>query len=423
MSTCARCCNSDRVASIGCRTPTLSLKPLFPGLIALVHLFGAGWTGAARVVSIVAGAAVVCLSGVLSATLSRSRVVGFAAALLVLLDPMSRYWAAFSSPDQLGQALAFGSALAVLSRRPRPAGVLAGLALFARPELGVLLLAGGAVSIVRVKTRGDATAFLSSALFTSAVVLVLLRPPITLRPVELFTVGLVTLGAAALALLARPVAGVVAGLAGLAVVAVHSPALGNLAVRDAAVAGLCVAGLVLARRTRPAAVIAVAAATLAAVYDAKNATNTRYMAQLVPLGVLGAAAGIGTLGAPRRRTVAVAAAAAAVAVTAVASVPALPGADMFGSTAASLPVTRAPIATAASDAYGFLLYPRPVVSLTSSSRGLLLIDATARAYSPEISARGRVIVRLSAHDGFLRPDGRIDLKPTLLVEGRATPAS
>ncbi len=399
-----------------------SLKPLFPGLIALAHTLGVGWTDAARLISVASGGAVVCLTGVLASRLSRSQAAGAAAAILVLLDPASRYWAAFSSPDSLGQALTLGCVLAVLSRRPRLAGSLAALAAFARPELGLLLLAGGAALMVRAATRDDATRFISTALVVASAVLVGLRPPLTLQPAEVAIAAAGALVAASLALLARPSAGVVAGLAGLGAVALHSPALGHLTVRDAAVAASCAVGLVLARRTRAASVIAVSAAALAVVYDAKNGTSSRYMTQLVPLGVLGAAAGIGALTVPRIRALGVAVVTAAVGIASVSVAPALPGADMFGQTAAALPTTKAPITTAATDAYGFLLYPRPVLPLTTRSRGLLLMDATARAYAPEISAHGRVVVRLAARGGFLRPDGRIDRKPTLLIDGQATSA-
>jgi hypothetical protein len=74
-----------------------------------------------------------------------------------------------------------------------------------------------------------------------------------------------------------------------------------------------------------------------------------------------------------------------------------------------------PLVTAAADAYGFLLYPRPVRWLRPGSRGLVLVDGAARAYEPEAKVRGPVVARLRSGNGFLRPDGRIDRLPALLV--------
>lgn len=395
-----------------------SLKPLFPALIAAVHLAGASWVGAARLVTIASGGVAACLCGVLASRLGPGRIFGVVAALLVLADPLSRYWGAFSSPDGLGQALALGSVLAVMSRRPLLAGVLAGATTFARPELGLLLVAGGVVLTLKPTARNAALSFVSGAFATSAFILVLLRPPIPLLPNEFAAAGAGALVAAGLALLARPAVGVALGLAGLAAVALRSPALVQLVTHDAPVAVPAVVGLILARRTRPAAVVAVAGAALAAVYDVKNGTSTRYTTQLVPLGVLAAATGLGTVARPGRRLVVVAACgAAAVLGLALQAVAPAPRVDMFATIAGELPRTGRPISTAAADAYGFLLYPRPVRVLTSRSHGLVLLDAVARAYEPEIAARGRVVARLAPGVGFQLPDGRVDVRPALLVSG------
>src|SRR5262249_11785883 len=116
-----------------------SLKPLFPAIVALIHLTGAGWAQAARDVSIVSGAASVALCALLTRRLTASNTLAAIAGLIVLVEPNTRYWAAFSSPDSLGQALALGAMLATVSARPRLGGALAGLAIFARPEVGLLL--------------------------------------------------------------------------------------------------------------------------------------------------------------------------------------------------------------------------------------------------------------------------------------------
>ena len=400
-------------------------KPLFPALIALAHGLGLGWTGAARAVSVVAGGAAAALCGLVATRLAGSRTAGAGAATLVLLDPLSRYWAAYSSPDGLGQALALGSVLALLSRRPRPAGVLAGLAIFARPELGLLLAAGGAAAATRQRHRRAALTYLTATLATAACVLAALRPPLDLHAVQLGETAAGALALGALALLAPPSAAVATGIAGLCAVGLLAPALQQLAARDPPLVTLAIAGVLIARRRRPAAVLSVAACALAVVYDLKNGASSRYAVQLVPLAALGAAAGTRVAVTPRTRRAVLAAGAAAVAAVAALAAPPPPAADMFGAVARELPRTQTPLVTAAADAYGFLLYPRPVRTLVRGSRGLLLLDAAARAYDPGISVRGKVLARLAPGNGFLRPDGTLDLRSALLVSGTAvqTPTS
>jgi hypothetical protein len=52
------------------------------------------------------------------------------------------------------------------------------------------------------------------------------------------------------------------------------------------------------------------------------------------------------------------------------------------------------------------------------AQGLVLIDAAARAYEPELRASGTLVARIPAPAGFLRPDGRVDRGPALLYRGR-----
>ncbi len=395
------------------------MKPLFPALVALLHLAGASWTGAGRALSAVAGGATVALCGLVTARLTGSRLLGVFAALLVLLDPVDRYWAAFSSPDLLGQSLALGAVLAVLARRPAVGGLLAGLAAFARPELGLLLLAGSAVLVLRPACRGHAVRFLATALATAAAVLILLRPPLQLRPGELSLAICVALGAAALALLAPPRWGVAAGLAALAVAALNGTALAALARHEPAVAASFVVALVLARNRRPAAVVALAMSVLALAFEARNGASTRYLTELLPLVAIGIALGLREALSPVRRGAAVVVAAVVVASVGLATPAPAPGPDMFGGIARALPATGQPVVTSAADAYGFLLYPRAVRSLATGSHGLLLVDATTRAYEPWIAVRGQVVSRISPGDGFVDPNGRLDLAPALLIEGTA----
>lgn len=396
-----------------------ALKPLFPALVALVHLGGVRLTGAARLVSVTAGGASFVLCGILAARLSGSRILGSLAALLVLFDPLDRYWASFSSPDELGQALMLGAVLAALAGRARVCGVVAALAAFARPELGLLLVAAGVVLASRPRHRLAALRFLTAAFATAALVLALLRPPLVLEPGQVGLAALGAIAAAAIALLAPPRLGVVVGLAAMAVAAARDTALGQLAVHDLPISLACLTGLLVARRERAAGVVSMALGSLALIYDWKNGASTRYVVELLPLAAIGAAIGASALAASRLRPLLLPAAAAAVGLVASTAPAPAPGPDMFGTIARELPRSGRAIVTAAPDAYGFLLYPRPVRALQPGASGLLLDDAVARAYEPQISFHGRVVARLSPGNGFLDPSGRTDLAPALLVAGIA----
>jgi hypothetical protein len=399
--------------------PDASLKPLFPAAVALLHLAGAGWTGAARAISVASGAATVALCGLLARRLTGSPALGAIAGLIVLVEPTERYWAAFSSPDALGTALALGAALAVVESHPRTGGVLAGLAGLARPELGLMLVAGAAVVALRPERRSRALGFLTASLGTAALALAVLRPPLQLSLDEPALAVAGALGAAAFALLAAPRVGVAVGLAALALAASRGSALRDLAARELVLAFLFVGSLVLARNQRAAAVAAIAAGALALAYETRNGASGRYMTQLVPLAAVGIAVGASQVHAGLRRAVAHAGAALGVAaIAAYASAPA-PGPDMFHSVADSLPRASRPIATSAPDAYGFLLYPRSVRRLSPGVRGLLLVDATTRAYEPGIAVRGRTVDRIAPGGGFVAPDGRLDDRPAVLTEGTA----
>jgi hypothetical protein len=167
---------------------------------------------------------------------------------------------------------------------------------------------------------------------------------------------------------------------------------------------------VVARRTRAA--LLPPHPTCSRYLRAKNGSNARYAAELLPLAALGAS--LGFVAVPRRR-LAVVAAGAAVAAVAFAAAPPTPARDSFHTIARELPDSNRPLVTAAADAYGFLLYPRPVRWLRPGARGLVLLDGAARAYEPDAKARGPVVARLYSGNGFLRPDGRIDRLPALLV--------
>jgi hypothetical protein len=218
---------------------------------------------------------------------------------------------------------------------------------------------------------------------------------------------------AAVGVLGRPRVAVIAGLGTVVAASFRSPALVDLATHGSAIVlALGVVGVVVAWRTRAAALLATTAGLLALLYAAKNGSNARYAAELLPLAALGA--GFAFVAVPQRR-LALVAAGAAVAAIALAVAPPVPARDSFVTIARELPDSNRPLVTAAADAYGFLLYPRPVRWLRPGVRGVVLLDGAARAYEPDANVRGLVVARLYAGNGFLRPDGRIDRLPALLV--------
>jgi hypothetical protein len=223
------------------------------------------------------------------------------------------------------------------------------------------------------------------------------------------------LAASACGLLARPQAAVFCGLGLLALAGANGSAVVHLAVHDPIVVGLFLGGALATGRSRPTAVAVVAAGALALVFETRSGTSSRYMAELVPLAAIVAALGL------RRAPGVVAAitAAACLGALALAHPAPAPGPDMFGAVARELPRSSQPISTSAPDAYGFLLYPRSVRALEPGSRGLLLVDATTRAYEPGTRTRGRTVARLEPGNGFVDPNGMIDLAPALLIMGSA----
>src|SRR5262249_51269799 len=108
-------------------------KPLYPALVALVHPLGLGWIDAARFVSALAGACTVVLAALLARRLTRSWPAAGVAAGACIAGHELAFWGGFAGPDSLGQALALGAVFALLSRRPLAGGILAAMAILARP--------------------------------------------------------------------------------------------------------------------------------------------------------------------------------------------------------------------------------------------------------------------------------------------------
>jgi hypothetical protein len=399
-----------------------SLKPMFPALVALLHLFGVGWLDAARAIAAVAGAATVVLCGVVVRRLTGSLQAGIVAGAICLASPAFAYWGGFAGPDTLAPALALAATLALLDRRSLLGGVLVAACVATRPEYVALALAAVPAAALDARGRPPLVRAATSATLTLALLLAVVRPPLALPDARILTLGglATTLLGALLALARRDslnpliwaVAAVVA--AGFVVLGRVPAGLTDLLRSDwpLVVAAALGYASVLRSALRPAAVsIALGTALLAAIYFAKNPELERYLAQLVPpLAVLAG------LGAARPRSLALFAPAIA-ALVVLAPTRHEPGTDAFAATRPALSRTTGPVLTAAPDAYGFLLYPRTVRALRPGDRGLIVLDAAQRVFEPELGARGSVVARVATADGLLRPDGRLDIAPTVLVRG------
>jgi hypothetical protein len=165
-------------------SPDAAAKPIFPALVALVHSFGLAWLTAARAVNALAGAAVVVLSARIARQLTGSWTAAIVAAVACLASRELAFWGGFTGPDGLGQALALASALALLARRPRSGGVLAALAVLARPEVALLMVAATTIGFARAELRRATLCALTSFIVALAAILGLLRPPLAALPAQ-----------------------------------------------------------------------------------------------------------------------------------------------------------------------------------------------------------------------------------------------
>jgi hypothetical protein len=346
-----------------------SVKPLFPTLVALVHMLGLPLRTAAEAVTVAASSAVCVLVGALSARLTGSAMAALAGGMLCVASPALGHWVAFSGPDPLAQALALASALALLYRRPGLAGVLVGLCVTARPEYVLL-----ALPLCLLSVR-----FTVAALASIATVLAAVRPPLALNTASAALAGTVPSG------------------------------FTGILRSDWPIVMLGIAGLICAPR-RHALVLVTAALGLSVEYMLKNPGSERYFAALVPLACV--AAGYAVVRKPGPVL-----AAAAATLTLALPREAGPPPDAFAPVAAQLPGTTV-LYTASPDAYGLIL-ARPVRFLRPGVRGLILLDGAQRAYEPQITVRGRVLRRIAPRVDFVRPDGTLDDEPIALVRGTA----
>jgi hypothetical protein len=346
-----------------------SVKPLFPALVALLHMLGLSLRTAAEVVTVTAGSAVCVLVGALARRLTGSGLAALAAGALCIASPALGHWAAFSGPDPLAQALALGAALAFLDRRPVLAGALAGLCVTARPEYALLVQP---LCLLSVR-------FAAAACAGVACILAAVRPPLALNAASTAIAGTMPRGVT------------------------------GLLRSDWPLLVLGVVGLVCAPRRHAMALVS-AASALAVAYALKDPGSARYFASLVPLACV--AAGYAVVRKPGPLLMAAGATLALVLPREGA-----PPADAFASVAARLP-GKAPLYTAAPDAYGLVL-ARPVRFLRPGVRGLILVDGAQRVYEPQIAVRGRVVRRIAPTVGFVRPDGTFDGGQIALVRGTA----
>jgi hypothetical protein len=405
-------------------------KPVYPLVVAGVHVSGVSWLTAASLVTGAAAAAVVVLAAVLAAKVGRSPWAGAAAGLLLLASPALGFWSGFSGPDPLAQALALAATLGFVHRRPVAGGALAGLAIATRPELLLVALGAAAVAVRRPDTRADTLRGAPAAVVTLAVVYGTLRPPVALPDVKLVALGVVALGCLLVVALA-PVAvaryAVAAALGVAAVVIAGSSGVAELWHHDSPLLALAAAALLLLARDErgrgTALVVLGCVSLLGAVYAVKNPGLERYFALLLPCAAVLVGIAVATMS-PRARPVALGVIAVAAAVGFLRPVPGSRDYDTFAAIAErvepSLPASAA-LVTAAPDAYGFLLPRQTVRDMRPGVHGAILLDPAQRLYAPNLKAKGRVVLRVVDEVVFARPDGELDAAPAVVVTGDVVP--
>jgi hypothetical protein len=405
--------------------PDAAAKPLFPIVVATVHLVGISWLEAARLVTAVAGAWVVTALALLVTRLSGSTTAGVAAGLVVLASPSLALWSGFSGPDPLAQALVLTSALAFADGRSRLGGLLVGLAIAARPEAAAVAIAAGIVALRSATARRQLRRAAPLAIVGAALPVAVIQSPVTL-----------------------PDSRFLALVPAFAAVAVIVTLLPDRALGYAVLGGLVLAGLVVATRAgaaevwrtdwpllvlaalgcivllfdkhrRATAMAALGAVLLlGAVYVLKNPTLARYFSLLLPAAALLAGAAAASL--PRRtRPVALGAIAGAAAIGFAHPVPGSRDHEMFPVLAkeVSRHLQANALVTAAPDAYGFWLPTHPVRTMRLGAQGAVLLDAAQRVFEPELTADGSVLARIEADIAFAGPDLEIDAGPAVLVAG------
>ena len=403
-----------------------AVKPLYPLLLAGLHLFGVPWLTAAAVVTATAAASTVVLAALLASRITGSPWAGAAAGLVLLASPSLGFWSGFSGPDPLAQALGLGAALAFVCRRPVLGGALTGLAIATRPELALLAIAAAAVAARRREVRTDVGRAALAATGTVGLLFAAIRPPLALPDSELLLLAGVAVGCVVVVAFApaRIAACMVAlGLGVAAVLVTRASGINELWRHDWPLLVLSAAGVVLSvgdrQRRLVAALLLGGALLLGSVYAVKNPGLERYFVVLLPVAAL--LAGIAAAAIPRwARPLALGAVALVLVAGVVRPVPGSRDYDVFAVIARkvepAVPVS-APLVTAAPDAYGFLLPGHTVREMRAGVRGAILLDPAQRLYQPALTAKGDVVLRVADEVAFARPDGELDAAPAIVVTG------
>ena len=408
-------------------------KPLYPAIVALFHGFGLTWLGAARTVTALAATCVALLAGMLARRLSGSWLAALVAATACIASRELSFWSGFAGPDALGEALALAAALAFLCRRARAGGVLAALAIIARPELALVALAAAGVGLSRSDLRRPAGDASLAAVLTLAVLLAALRPPLEPPSTAAVLLGalLASLAAAAFVALTHEGPRIVRLLLGGVVAAIvlvaplHDGAGGLLlwAHHDWPLLLAGTVGAVVAARSvrlRPTlAAILLAGALLLLVYSVKNPGSDRYLALLTPLVAVLASFAASSSARLNDRAVALGVVGLVALTLALPRLPAR-STDQFPTVAAQLEalhLPRLPFVTAAPDAYGVLVPDRSFVAARAGARGLIIADGAQRTYASSLRPEGRTLATLDPGAGFVQPDGALDQRPVRIILG------
>ena len=358
--------------------------------------------------------------------LSGSTAAGLAAGTLVLASPSVAFWAGFSGPDPLAVALVFSSALALVDRRARLGGVLAGLAVAARPEMVLLALAAGVLALRDERSRVELRRAVPAAVIAASLVFAVLRTPVAINDWRFAFLLPIALVALALAMRAPPDVlryAAVASLALVAMVLLGRPGPSTLWQDDRPLLVLAAVALLMLLRDRErssaALVVVGGVLLLGGVYLVKNPALGRYFALLLPAAAL--VAGLAVAALPGRfRAAGIAVVAGVAALGLLHPVPGSRDYDMFPAVAGGLERRLGngePLVTAAPDAYGFWLPDHSVRQMRPGIRGAILLDAAQRLYEPRLTADGRVVARVGGALAFSRPDLEIDTDPAVLVVG------
>ena len=408
-----------------------AMKPFFPLLVAAAHGLGLSWLDAALIVTVTASAVAVAALALVVTKLSGSPLAGLAAGVLLLAAPSVGFWSGFSGPDPVAVALVLTAALAFLHHRSLVGGVLVGLAIATRPEMAVVALAAALVSMRSPAARRELIRAAPAAAITASLVFLVLRTPLAVQDWRLLLVSPLLLVTALLVAwtpqwLVRFVAVACAAAVAVALFTQAGPReVWRVDWPLLVLGGLSLMLLLCDGRGTMIAMVAMGfVLLLGTVYVLKNPSLDRYFSILVPAAALLVGIALASVPASAR-----APALGAIVLVAFAGflnpVPGSRDYDAFATVARQvaprLDADRAPLLTAAPDAYGFWLPDHSVRRMRPGARGAVLLDAAQRSYEPGLAAKGTVLARVSDEIAFTRTNGEIDAEPAVLVAGKVIP--